>query len=168
MFQPGNEFWRQRSRHGANPKFEHGEKGAAKLREAIEDYFEWMSENPIQEQKLFAYEGAVYKGSADKLAPLTIGSMCLFIGISTHTWELWRKERKDLFSVITWADETIRAQKFAGAAAGLLNANIISRDLGLADKREVSGPGGGPVQTINTEMSAEEAADLYAQTREQE
>jgi hypothetical protein len=29
-------------------------------------------------------------------------------------------------------------QKFSGAAAGLLNPNIIARDLGLADKSEIA------------------------------
>ena len=28
-------------------------------------------------------------------------------------------------------------QKFAGAAVGLFNANIIARDLGLTDKQEI-------------------------------
>ena len=31
----------------------------------------------------------------------------------------------------------IRTQKFEGASAGLLNANIIARDLGLSDKTEL-------------------------------
>ncbi|MDC9826565.1 terminase small subunit, partial [Devosia sp. ZB163] len=42
-------------------------------------------------------------------------------------------------------DEIIRAQKFEGAAAGLLNPNIIARDLGLADKQELTGKGGSPL-----------------------
>jgi hypothetical protein len=39
--------------------------------------------------------------------------------------------------VITRIKETIYEQKFTGAAAGFLNANIISRDLGLIDKKDV-------------------------------
>nr|WP_261640834.1 DNA-packaging protein [Erwinia mallotivora] len=35
------------------------------------------------------------------------------------------------------AEQIIYNQKFTGAAADLLNANIIARELGLADKREV-------------------------------
>ena len=37
-------------------------------------------------------------------------------------------------SVITRIRETIYQQKFEGAAVGAFNANIIARDLGLADK----------------------------------
>ncbi len=43
---------------------------------------------------------------------------------------------KDLSEIVAKAEEVIYSQKFAGAAADLLNANIISRDLGLADKTD--------------------------------
>ena len=57
-------------------------------------------------------------------------------------------------------------QKFTAAAAGFLNAAIIARDLGLAEKHEVAGPGGGPLQTVTTEMTPAEAAEAYARTRD--
>ena len=46
-----------------------------------------------------------------------------------------------------------------------MNPNIIARDLGLRDKQDhtLSGPGGGPIETINREMTAEEAAKIYSQ-----
>jgi hypothetical protein len=37
-----------------------------------------------------------------------------------------------------------REQKFTGAAAGLLNGNLVARELGLADKAEVTGEGAAP------------------------
>ena len=40
--------------------------------------------------------------------------------------------------VITRIRETAYNQKFTGAAADLLNANIIARDLGLSDKKEMN------------------------------
>lgn len=167
----GNQFWKQRSRHGVHPTFPVGEEGAQKLREACEDYFTWCEENPLMEAKPFSYEGSSWLESVPKTRAFTIGGLCLFIDIAATTWREWRtpgsiNPRPDLLSVIEWAEQTIRDQKFVAAAAGLLNANIISRDLGLADKSEISGPGGGPIQAINTDMSPEEAADLYAQTRD--
>ena len=45
-------------------------------------------------------------------------------------------------------DEIIRTQKFEGASADLLNPNIIARDLGLADKSELTGAGGGAIETV--------------------
>lgn len=163
---PGNQFWKARSRHGAKPVFPVGEEGAAKLREACEDYFQWCEDNPLFEEKAFAYEGCITTHDSPRVRAFTIGGLCLFIDIDGETWRTWRHTRQDLSAVISWAEETIKQQKFAAAAAGLLNANIISRDLGLADKSEISGPGGGPIESINKDMSPEEAADLYARTRD--
>ena len=162
-----NQFWKARSRHGRFPKFPEGEEGARMLLEACEDYFTWCEENPLLEDKAYAYEGAVTHDPVEKLRAFTLNGLTLFIDVADTTWRDWRATRQDLLPVITWAETTIKDQKFVAAAAGLLNANIISRDLGLADKTEISGPGGGPVQSITGEMTPEEAADLYAQTREQ-
>jgi hypothetical protein len=78
---------------------------------------------------------------------MTIAGLCLFLDIDTTTWSLWRKNRSDLFSVITRVEQVIYQQKFSGAASDLLNANIIARDLGLSDKSEVTGKDGGPIET---------------------
>lgn len=40
---------------------------------------------------------------------------------------------------MTRVEQIIRQQKFEGAAAELLNPNIIARDLGLADKKVLGG-----------------------------
>lgn len=172
MFQPGNEFWKARSRHGVKPIFPATEEGSQKLLEACQDYFEWAAQNPLLEEKVFSYEGGIVTHDTPRIQAFTILGLCIYIDIATTTWRDWKREgsinyRPDLLPVITWAEDIIRQQKFTAAAAGLLNANIISRDLGLADKSEISGPGGGPIHTINEEMTPEEAADLYAQTREQ-
>lgn len=163
----GNQFWKQRSRHGVRPIFPEGPEGAAKLQEACEDYFQWCEDNPLQEDKAFSYEGDVIHTNLNKVRAFTLNGLCLFIDVTGPTWHDWRTTRQDLANVIAWAEQVIRDQKFVAAAAGLLNANIISRDLGLADKQEISGPNGGPVRSITSEMTTEEAADLYAQTREQ-
>jgi hypothetical protein len=44
-------------------------------------------------------------------------------------------------------------QKFTGAAADLLNPNIIARDLGLTDKKEVSGDLLNPLTEVIREIS---------------
>lgn len=166
MFGQGNRFWEKRSRHGIKPTFPEGEEGARMLLEACTDYFTWAEDTPLMEEKLFSFEGIVTTHDTPRIQALTIIGLCLFIDISSKTWRDWRTSRPDLGSVIEWAEDTIRQQKFVAAAAGFLNANIISRDLGLADKTEISGPNGGPVETIGKEMTTEEAADAYARTRE--
>lgn len=166
QFQPGNQFWKMRSRHGVKPIFPEGPEGARMLYEACEDYFKWCDDNPLMEEKVFSYEGCIVTHDTPKLRAYTLNGLTLFIDVSDETWRDMRNRRPDLSAVIAWAEKTIREQKFAAAAAGLLNANIISRDLGLADKHEVTGNNGGPIQSITSEMTPEEAADLYAQARE--
>ena len=78
--------------------------------------------------------------------------------------------------VITFAKEvgkaSLRSAQFKAALAG--NATMLiwmgKQLLGQRDKldHEVTGKDGGPIQTITTEMSAKEAAELYRQSLEQD
>jgi hypothetical protein len=70
----------------------------------------------------------------------------LFLDISRQTWNDYKK-LPDFIAVTEQAENVIRSQKFGGAAAGLLNANIIARDLGLSDKTELTGKDGGAIET---------------------
>lgn len=154
-FAPGNRLWEARSTCGPNPKFETPDQ----LWAVCCEYFEWVHDNPLLEAKGYAFQGVVTQDSLPKMRAMTITAMCLFIGISRSTWDEWRKSRPDLSDVITQAEAIIYTQKFEGAAADLLNSNIIARELGLADKQEHTGKDGGPIQT---ETSATEVARRLA------
>ena len=143
LFLPGNRFWEARSSHGAKPKFANGDD----LWSACCEYFEWNAGNPLYEAKAFAFQGAVTVENLPKMRAMTIGAMCLFIDVTQKQWIEWRSNRADLSEVITRAEAIIFAQKFEGASADLLNASIIARELGLADKSEITGANGGPIQT---------------------
>lgn len=132
QFPPGNRFWEARSSAGAKPKFA----DAASLEKACREYFQWVEDNPLWEMKAFAFQGVVTQEPVAKMRAMTIGGMCIFLDITHQTWTQYRK-RSDLSEVTAWAEGVIRDQKFGGAAADLLNANIIARDLGLKDNSEV-------------------------------
>lgn len=136
----GNRFWEQRSSHGRKPIFESPEK----LWEACCEYFTWVEENPLWEAKAFAYQGVVTQEVLPKMRAMTISGLCLFLDISREAWSQYR-EREGFVDITLRVDDVIRNQKFEGAAAELLNANIIARDLGLRDAQEVTGAGGGPL-----------------------
>jgi len=142
-FLPGNRIWEARSTAGPKPKFA----GPDELWAACVEYFEWANDNPLYEAKPFHHQGAVTVANLPKMRALTIGAMCVFLDVTHDTWIEWRNTRSDLSEVIARVEAIIRAQKFEGAAADLLNANIIARDLGLADRSELTGKDGGPVQT---------------------
>lgn len=129
----GNQFWKQRSSHGRKPIFSSPDE----LWDAACEYFEWVEENPLNETKLFSYEGDVIEGVMPKLRAMTIQALCFFIGISRQGWSEY-KAKKDFSDIIERIEAVIFSQKFEGASAGLLNANIISRELGLADKQDLT------------------------------
>ena len=81
---------------------------------------------------------------------MTLQGLCLFIDVTRETWGEWKKSRPDLSDVQREAEEIIYSQKFAGAAADLLNANIIARDLGLSEKVESR-------SNVTLEVSSEDA-----------
>ena len=78
---------------------------------------------------------------------MTKWGLCNFLDIGISTWEDYRN-RDDFSLVCTRAEDIMRQQKFEGASAQLLNPSIIARDLGLADKSELTGKDGAPLQAV--------------------
>ena len=154
----GNQFWLARSTHGRKPKFE----SAEILWDASCEYFQWVEDNPLWEAKLVSFQGVSEVEKIPKMRAMTQAGLQLFIDISHDAWENYRK-RDGYVVVVSEIEAVIRDQKFSGAAADLLNANIIARDLGLKDKSEkaLTGADGGPIKMIATEMSEEEASKIY-------
>lgn len=142
----GNKFWKARATHGRDKLFTDPQA----LWEACEEYFEWVVENPLYEDRLVSFQGVSTHEPVAKMRAMTIKGLCTFLGIVEITWRAWRSERKDLAEVIARVDQIIVTQKFEGAAADLLNGAIIARDLGLADKSEITGANGGPIETTQT------------------
>jgi hypothetical protein len=141
----GNQFWKARTKHGRDKIFA----SADLLWEACQEYFQWVEDNPLWEMKSYMYQGCPVQDQIPKMRAMTIGGLCIFLDITQQTWFEWRKD-KDFSEVVTRTEEIIKAQKFAGAAADLLNPNIIARDLGLSDKQELTGKDGGAIKTDNT------------------
>lgn len=134
----GNRFWEARSSHGRKPIFEKPED----LWKACVEYFEWVEDNPLETAELVKFQGEATIATLPKMRAMTIQGLCIFLDIARFTWDNYRN-REDFLSVVTRVEEVLYNQKFSGAAADLLNPNIIARDLGLAEKKEVSV--GGPL-----------------------
>ncbi|WP_343807588.1 DNA-packaging protein, partial [Paenochrobactrum glaciei] len=124
--------------HGAKPKFENAED----LWSACCEYFDWVDNNPLYEDKVTSFQGVNTHEPIAKMRAMTLMGLCFFIDVSIKQWNVWRDGRPDLSEVISRAEAVIYQQKFAGAAADLLNANIIARELGLADKQDLSSSDG--------------------------
>lgn len=127
----GNRFWERRTKHGRDKIFSSPDA----LKASCCEYFEWVEDNPLYEAETVKFQGEASVIEVPKMRAMTIGGLCLFLGITRETWGQWRKQ-DDFSEVSAWAEEVIRSQKFTGAAADLLNPSIIARDLGLADKKD--------------------------------
>jgi hypothetical protein len=140
----GNQFWKARSSHGRHPIFSSPEQ----LWESCQEYFEWVEANPLYEDKIISFQGVATHVPCAKMRAMTISGLCIFLDIARRSWDEYRS-RQDFLPVCEQVEQVIRDQKFTGAAADLLNASIIARDLGLADRTELTGAAGGPIETAN-------------------
>lgn len=162
----GNQFWKNRSRHGRKKLFS----TAKILWNAAAEYFEWCEENPLMEAEIVkaphtqVTETPIINpktkketttktkttipyalASVPKMRPFTLTGLCLYLDCNSAYFRQFKAElvgkedkaSKDFSTIITRIEEIIYTQKFEGAAAGFLNPNIIARDLGLSDRKEV-------------------------------
>lgn len=132
----GNSFWKLRTKHGRDKLFSSPDI----LWEAATEYFEWCDTNPLIAIE-FNGKDAI-ECEIPKMRAYTWSGLEYYLGITSLRDYKSKEEYKDFSQVITRIEQIIYTQKFEGAAAGFLNANIISRDLGLADKKDLSIPGG--------------------------
>lgn len=157
----GNKFWEVRSSSGRAPIFASPDV----LWTSCCEYFEWIEANPLYEDKLVTFQGEAKHEPVAKMRAMTLSSLCIFLDISFQTWQNY-KERKDFVDIVSRVEEIVRTQKFQGAAADLLNPNIIARDLGLSEKSELTGANGGPIMIRATKEQRDAAvsAALRADT----
>ena len=142
----GNRFWELRSKHGVDKLFVTPDL----MWEAAAEYFVWCEENPlmetvVQKRKISRDEEIIEMVEVPKMRAFTLQGLTSYLGVNTVYFSHFEANLKDKESeinkgfcqVITRIREVIYNQKFSGAASGFLNANIIARDLGLADKKDL-------------------------------
>jgi hypothetical protein len=98
------------------------------------EYVEWNAKNPLFEQKAF---GTGMIANMPKMRAMTVSGFCVFANISSITFYDYEKRNDEYANIVTRVKEMFRSQKIEGAAAGLLDSNIIARELGLSDKQEI-------------------------------
>jgi hypothetical protein len=160
-FKNGNAFYLLRTKSGRDALFADPE---LLWKEACR-YFKNVIESPF-----YKYEAIKSGDSCGEIIeipvarPFTMIGLCLFLDISDSYMRVLksdclankRERSSDFLTVISRIEKTIYDQKFSGAASNLFNANIISRDLGLADNlnQTIANPDGSPlaIPQINVMM----------------
>jgi hypothetical protein len=131
-FKEGNEIWKLATYSGRERLYTPEE-----LLATAKKYFVWCAEHPLYEHKAMQEKGKIKIVKIPKLRVFTYEGLTLFLGVNSNYIQQFRKTDTGEYSwVLAFIDSTIYSQKFESAAADLLNANIIARDLGLVDRSE--------------------------------
>ena len=106
-------------------------------------YFMWCEKNPHKELRLSPRRnGRPYREYVDHPRAFTAAGLAAFCGFKSSSIKVWLENEDHLLhDVACKIADIMHEQKFTYAAVGLMNAQLVSRDLGLADKREVEGGG---------------------------
>lgn len=128
-----NEYYQLKSSDGRERKF----KTPAQFGQACNAYFKWAVENPLYEEVVHHYQGRAVVSEIKRIRPFSLEGLCHYLDICVSTFRNYEK-REDFLIVTARVRQIIEVQQFEGSVAGLLNANIISRKLGLTEKQDYS------------------------------
>lgn len=93
-------------------------------------YFEWAESNAIKAIETASFQGAVDENLVHKTRVFTLNGLSLFLNVSSHTLQRWRKE-PGYAEVMEFIDGVVYEQKFQLAANGIVNASFIGKELGI-------------------------------------
>lgn len=155
QFIDGNQLWKLAKTPGRKRKYETAED----LWQAACEYFKWCDTNPLVEVDFMATKNGIQEVHIPKKQVYTIWGLQLHIGVNhTYLQDIKRKNEgdgnSDLSVCVSMIEETIKNQKFVGAASGFFNANFIARDLKMNDTVENIN------NNLNTDMSKDQIIAL--------
>lgn len=162
----GNQFWKNRSKHGRDRLFETPQL----LLDAAFEYFQWCDDNPWKSVETIQKgiragengpKGMVEETSKVKpiARPYTIEGLTLYVNATLSWWRQFKRNLKpeennidkDFLTVIEEIEQIIYQNQLEGATIGTFNANIVARKLGLVDKTEN--------KNVNINREAKELSD---------
>lgn len=127
-----NTYWQDRKKDGRDPEYKPQD-----LWERACEYFQWCDENPwVKKDFVRGGDSAGSIVDLETSRPYTLTGFCDHARISEKTFGNYHKN-EGYVQVTTRIKQIMFTQKFEGAAVGAFNANLIARDLGLADRKEI-------------------------------
>jgi len=118
--------------------------------EKFQDYVSWAKGNPISIEKNVVNtttKGETYKSDSVETKPrlISIKGFLVFLGAGSDWWQSLDREgakRAEEFSrVKSFIRDYCESYQSEMASADIFNANIVSRLLGLADKKDITSGG---------------------------
>lgn len=129
-----NQYWKLRSKHGRDRIIQDPQT----LADASDEYFQWCIDNPIIQIEYKSAGGELIKVELPHPRVFKKGELARFCNVSE--WDVindLRSVSEDFIQVITRIEGIIRDQKYTYAVVGMFNSNIVARDLGLVDHKEM-------------------------------
>lgn len=145
----GNNWWERRAKHGRDKIFA----SADVLMKELVAYVKWNEENPEKRAELVKYEGEAKEETVSVKRLMSIKAFCIYLGVGSTYFRDFRaalrvkdpakltQEDMDFSAVINVIDDVIETQQLSGAASGFFNGNIISRLIGLVDRKDITTDG---------------------------
>ena len=123
----------------------------SQLLSLFEQYINDRLSRPIVEKETDISRYDEHRGEKESRVvhphPISIGDFCIYLG----TYRAWWNQLPEDYSIVKDHIATYIEQfQLKGASIGLFNANIVSRLLGLADKKYITS-GGEPIDRIFVE-----------------
>ena len=141
----GNQFWKNRTKHGREKIFT----DPNVLWQAACEYFEDTDNRKWTKKDWVGKDAMEVDRKFD--TPYSKSGLCLYLDCDWRTIEALKEdENKDFLHIISRIEKVIYTQKIEGASVGAFNANIVARELGLADKQDVTS------KTITVEIANED------------
>lgn len=131
----------------------------SQLQEKFVEYVQWCRDNPIvlgTRVENTSVDGTPYGSLTREEKPrlVSIGGFLVYIGATRRWWGELDDSKVDYSGVKDLIREFCESYQKEMAAAGIFNGNIISRLLGLAEKKQVEG-----VAPITLELDSKKALD---------
>lgn len=126
------------------------------LWDAACEYFNHCDENPwIKNEPIKSGDMAGTCMQVETERPYTLSGLCVFLGCTQDTLSNYgsREGYQEYFGVVKEIKQIVYTQKFEGAAVGAFNSNIIARDLGLTDKKDIDHTTNGTSLNNNNDLS---------------
>lgn len=127
------------------------------LMNLVVSYFEWAETNAIKAGETASFQGKTYEDTIHRPRVFTWAGLTLFCGVSTGIIQKWKRQ-PGYMQVLDFAETVIREQKYQYAANGMINTNMIAKELGI-DKGDTFNITASAEAEANTQEAMEKAVE---------
>lgn len=100
-------------------------------------YFTWAEGEAIKAIETAAFQGVVSENLIHKPRVFTLTGLALFMGVKIGSFARWRSE-PGYSDVMEFIDNVIYEQKYQLGVAGIINATIVGKELGIDKPQEIT------------------------------